>query len=187
MKVLEGKKIRLIPIKSNMADGLFEAYAEIDEHCRFMTGTKREVKKEDVIRFCKRVEDTEDGYYFGIEVKSSGKYIGELAFIDMEKDNDYSSFRFGIYNEKNRNAGFGTEALKLSVQFAFEDLNLHRLDLTVFEQNPKAIHMYEKLGFQLEGTYREVLKFNEKRYNGYLMGMLRKEFDEKKAAGSFKI
>jgi RimJ/RimL family protein N-acetyltransferase len=56
-------------------------------------------------------------------------------------------------------------------------MNLHRLQLTVLDYNARAIAMYERLGFQREGTYRELGLRDGRRYDMHLYGLLRPEWE----------
>jgi RimJ/RimL family protein N-acetyltransferase len=67
--------------------------------------------------------------------------------------------------------------MTLALNFAFEELNMHRVQLTVFQYNERAVALYEKLGFQKEGVYREFLHRDGKRYDMYLYGLLRSEWE----------
>ncbi|HSO58507.1 MAG TPA: GNAT family protein, partial [Paenisporosarcina sp.] len=68
--------------------------------------------------------------------------------------------------------GFGKDAMQLVMNYAFNELNLHRLSLTVFGYNQGAIKLYESLGFRHEGTYREFLQRDGKRHDMHLYGLL---------------
>jgi len=72
--------------------------------------------------------------------------------------------------------GYGGEALRLTIGFAFRELNLHRLQLTVFAYNARAVRLYERAGFQREGAFREFLERDGRRYDMYLYGLLRTEW-----------
>jgi len=72
--------------------------------------------------------------------------------------------------------GYGTEAMRLLLDFAFGELNLYRVQLTVFSYNTRAIALYEKLGFRREGTYREYLRRDGVRHDMHLYGLLRSEW-----------
>jgi RimJ/RimL family protein N-acetyltransferase len=52
-------------------------------------------------------------------------------------------------------AGFGTDAQRALLRFAFNSIGLHRVWLTVYASNARAIRSYEKLGFRREGLMRE--------------------------------
>jgi RimJ/RimL family protein N-acetyltransferase len=73
--------------------------------------------------------------------------------------------------------GYGTEALHLALQYAFDELNLHRITLTVIAYNERAIALYERAGFQREGVFREFGQRDGKRYDMYLYGLLRPEWE----------
>ena len=64
----------------------------------------------------------------------------------------------------------------LMLKYGFDELNLHRIQLTVFEYNERAIALYEKLGFRREGVYREFMLRDGRRYDMYLYGLLRREW-----------
>jgi len=74
--------------------------------------------------------------------------------------------------------GYGKEGMQLALQFAFHEINLHRVQLYVFSYNIRAINLYEKLGFKREGIQREFLQRDGERHDFYLYGMLRHEWDE---------
>ncbi len=72
--------------------------------------------------------------------------------------------------------GYGYEAMVLALNFAFNELNLHRLQLTVYSYNERAIHLYERLGFQREGVYREFLLRDGQYHDMYQYGILSHEW-----------
>ena len=64
------------------------------------------------------------------------------------------------------------------LKYAFKILNLHRVELEVFDYNPRAKAMYEKCGFIQEGIKRDALFLNDKFYNVFIMSILSYEFME---------
>jgi RimJ/RimL family protein N-acetyltransferase len=75
--------------------------------------------------------------------------------------------------------GYGTEALQLALQFAFNELNLYRIQATVFSYNQPSIRLLEKLGFQHEGVYREFLQRDGQRHDMHLYGLLQHEWESR--------
>jgi RimJ/RimL family protein N-acetyltransferase len=75
--------------------------------------------------------------------------------------------------------GYGHEAMTLALQFAFDEINLHRVQLTVFDYNIPAIRLYEKLGFKREGVFREFMQRDGQRHDMYLYGLLSSEWRSK--------
>ena len=82
----------------------------------------------------------------------------------------------GIGNREQWGKGYGREAMDLVLKYGFDELNLHRIQLTVFEYNERAIALYEKLGFRREGVFREFMQREGQRYDMYLYGLLRREW-----------
>ena len=73
--------------------------------------------------------------------------------------------------------GYGTNAVRLLLRHAFENLNLNRVSLVVFESNPRAIHVYKKVGFIEEGRMREFHFSGGEYCDTLIMSMLRREWE----------
>jgi ribosomal-protein-alanine N-acetyltransferase len=85
----------------------------------------------------------------------NGKCIGQAALHSYNAQNRCARYAIGIFDPASWNQGYGADATQLVLQFAFETLNLHRVDLRVLEFNHRAIRCYEKCGFVREGVERE--------------------------------
>ena len=75
-----------------------------------------------------------------------------------------------------RGQGYGTEVVRLLLDFAFKDLNLHRVYLHVFSTNTAVIRVYEKVGFVREGLLRKAAHINGAYVDVLVMGILREEY-----------
>jgi RimJ/RimL family protein N-acetyltransferase len=71
-----------------------------------------------------------------------------------------------------RGQGFGEQMLRELVKIAFEELQLHRLQLFVFDFNQPAIRCYQKVGFVLEGHLRDYRKVQNGYWSSILMSLL---------------
>ena len=72
-------------------------------------------------------------------------------------------------------SGLGTDAVRTLCRFGFDHMNLQRIELNVFETNPRAVRAYEKVGFVLEGTRRRAEFVRGHHVDSYLMGLLSEE------------
>lgn len=63
------------------------------------------------------------------------------------------------------------QLVRLRLEYGFSELNLHRVSLTVFEYNPRAIRTYEECGFQHEGRIRQFMLRDGKRWDALQMGL----------------
>lgn len=104
------------------------------------------------------------------------KVIGTVGFGPIDHRNHNVEFGINIGEKSYWNQGYGTEAVRVLVQYGFDTLNLHRIYLRVFETNPRAIRAYEKAGFTLEGRQRQAEFRNGKYIDMLVMSILRDEF-----------
>jgi RimJ/RimL family protein N-acetyltransferase len=86
----------------------------------------------------------------------------------------------GLGDRGNWGKGFGWDAMTLLLKFAFHELNLYRVQLTVFSYNERARSLYERLGFTREGVFREHLARDGSRHDMILYGMLRSEWEQQR-------
>ena len=85
----------------------------------------------------------------------------------------------GIGDPDDRGRGYGSEALGLMLNYAFQELNLYRLTAVIPENNPAARHLFEEAGFQEEVRRREALHRGRRRWDVIHMGLLRAEWEVK--------
>jgi [ribosomal protein S5]-alanine N-acetyltransferase len=91
---------------------------------------------------------------FAIRKTSEPTIIGfvQVAAINSVHRSAEMGVRIGA--EKNRGQGYGTEALRLALDFCWNHLNLNRVQLSVFKHNLRAIAAYKAAGFRKEGRMR---------------------------------
>ena len=77
--------------------------------------------------------------------KSTGKFIGNTEFFDR-RENDAEWGICITYSMQDK--GFGKEALKRMISYGFSELGLERIRLSVFVDNPRAVHVYESCGLK---------------------------------------
>ena len=82
-----------------------------------------------------------------------------------------------IGDENYRNNGYGTEAIKLILEYGFKYLNLHSIRLSLFSVNERAHKCYLKCGFKDTGRNREKVYLNGKYYDRLIMDILENEFE----------
>ncbi len=103
--------------------------------------------------------------------RASGALVGEVVLNDWDEANRSCGFRTFL-GAAGRGRGLGTEATRLIVRYAFDELGLHRIALNVYDFNPRARHVYEKVGFVHEGTGREALRFDDGWVDVHFMAIL---------------
>ncbi len=104
------------------------------------------------------------------------KLIGTCAFDNIEWFNRCAEFGIMIGEKTYWNQGYGTEAVQLLCRHGFNTLNLNRIYLHVFENNPRAIRAYEKAGFIHEGRNRQGEYRDGKYIDVLIMSILKSEY-----------
>jgi RimJ/RimL family protein N-acetyltransferase len=117
-------------------------------------------------------------YFFSIRTLAEDKLIGELDLDIVNWAGRDAFVGLGIGETEYWSKGYGTDAMNILLRFAFTEINLRRVTLTVFEYNPRAIRSYEKAGFRHEGHLRHLLNREGRRWNELFMGILREEWIE---------
>lgn len=120
--------------------------------------------------------NTETSKSYIIEEKKANQPIGITSLIHIDMKNRNAECIIDIGDQNSWGKGYGTEAFTLLLDYAFLELNLHRVFLRVFSANHKAIRLYEKLGFKHEGSSREALYREGKWQDIVQMGLLKKEY-----------
>jgi len=120
--------------------------------------------------------DAFDGIEFAILTLDEDKVIGSCGLDGISWHDRTSWVGIGIGERDYWGKGYGTDAMHILARYAFEELGLYRLNLNVFSYNERAIRSYEKVGYKVEGTVREALHRDGKRYDLVFMGLLREDF-----------
>jgi RimJ/RimL family protein N-acetyltransferase len=111
-------------------------------------------------------------------IEAERRAVGDINLFEIDTRNQRASIGLSVWREEDRNKGFGTDAMRALLQWAFREYNLHRVELSVDPANGAAIRVYEKLGFVREGCRREA-HFTDGRFiDDMQMGLLRRDFTD---------
>lgn len=109
---------------------------------------------------------------FAIEEQESCAFVGIIGLNNTDLINRCTELYIYIGDEKYWGRGTGTDAIKTLVSFVFNELNLHRISLSVFSYNKRAISTYEKIGFVTEGIMKESLFKSGKYHDKVIMAII---------------
>lgn len=150
-------------------------YCPLDKEVARLTGCKEVFTEEEVKSFFLKCLEEDDRYFFLI-ISPNGRIIGESVINEIDWDLRCANFRIGIYHSTERGRGIGTWATEVTRDFAFEELNLHRLELDVYSFNPRAEKTYLKAGFKREGILKDAIMDGDKYADDILMAILEDEW-----------
>jgi RimJ/RimL family protein N-acetyltransferase len=117
-----------------------------------------------------------DALAYTIAELPTERQVGFTTFSGLDPDNGSVTYHVTIGERDAWGRGLGTETTELMLDHAFARLGLHRVGLTVFAFNERAIRAYEKAGFRVEGRLREAVKREGRFWDEVAMGVLRDEW-----------
>jgi RimJ/RimL family protein N-acetyltransferase len=125
--------------------------------------------------FIDKALQSEHDLVLGIALQDSDRLIGGTGLHRIDFKDRHASFGITIGEKEEWGKGYGTEATRLMVQYAFETLNLNRVWLHVYEYNQRGMRVYEKIGFQKEGVLRQDTYREGRYWDTIVMAILREE------------
>lgn len=120
----------------------------------------------------------DESIILGIVELKNNNLIGNCGLKKINNISRTATLGIFIGDKEERNKGYGAEAIRLLLDYGFNYLNLHEINLDIFEFNKRAIKCYEKVGFKEYGRRRECIYLNGKYYDKISMDILKSEFTE---------
>jgi RimJ/RimL family protein N-acetyltransferase len=180
--LFSGELVRLVAPDPDVTAGLFARWGLDSEYRRlldndparmFSTKKIKEWLEKDFVE-----KEPADFCLFLIQTLADDRLIGFVGLDGILWNHGDSFVGIGLGEREYWGKGYGTDAMRLMLRYAFNELNLQRVSLTVFEYNPRAIRSYEKAGFVLEGRVRLSMKREGRRWDLIYMGILRDEWEK---------
>jgi RimJ/RimL family protein N-acetyltransferase len=164
--VLEGRLIRLRPVRSGDLDQLYGAHTAIRTRGSFFP---LGVQSESAFRR----EFAENGFWQKAEgmlviETSDGEIAGHIEFFRPVSYWDAFELSYQLYDERHAGKGYTTEAVQLLIDYLFGAKKEHRIHLVIVPGNGASQRIAEKCGFTLEGTARGAF-FNDGRNQDVLL------------------
>jgi RimJ/RimL family protein N-acetyltransferase len=170
--LLHGQGVTLRPVRPDDAEALLAATQ--DPEGKRLTGTHATFTLEQVRSHYERVGRADDRHDYAITRSDDpqSRWLGEVVLRNVDRDNRSAGFRIGLAGPAQYGRGLGTTATRLLLDFAFGPLALHRVELEVYAFNPRARHVYEKVGFVVEGVRRDALWWDGAWHDAVAMAIL---------------
>jgi len=169
---ITGERVLLRPVDPADAAGL----AAVDDEALRLTGTQRKASLKKLRRWYATRADHADRLDLSIIDRASGRWAGEVVLNNLDRANRSCGFRILLGSAEFRDRGLGTEASRLALAHAFQRVGVHRVELQVYAFNPRAKHVYDRLGFRYEGTRRQALRWDGQWIDSHVMAMLASEW-----------
>ena len=177
-RLFHGELVRLTAPRPEDAE-VFSRWSEDGEYRRLAdTEAPRPLPPEYFQDRDQVLEPPSDAIEFRIRTLDEDRLVGFVALFSIEWHNSHGWVAVGIGDPADRGRGFGKEAVRLTLRYAFHELGLRRLSLDVISDNLPAIGLYRGLGFQEEGRLRERVYRDGRASDLIYMGLLRRDWEQ---------
>lgn len=171
--MLKGKIVYLSPLLRTDSKILFSWIN--DRNLVLSSAPFRPVSYADHLDWFRAIRNRKDIVIFGIRRIADDCLVGTCQLHSINTLHRSAELQIRIGRKDARRCGIGTEACSLLLHHAFQDLNLNRVYLHVFETNEPAIRLYIRSGFKNEGTLRNAVFIDGRWVNVAIMAILREE------------
>ncbi|MEP7358497.1 MAG: GNAT family protein [Anaerolineales bacterium] len=182
---LRGQKVRLAAVNAETDSETMAAWSRDPELLRNLdTHPARHwtarTMKETTLRLQGEGEQVSE-IAFGIRRLEDGRLIGMTSLEVNSWPNRDAWVAIAIGERENWSKGYGSDALRLLLRYAFAEMNLDSVSLVVFGYNERAQRSYLKVGFKEEGRQRERLQRGGERHDMVFMSVLRADWQRAEA------
>ena len=179
--LLQGELVRLVAADPQTTAEAFSRWLRDSEYWRLLASDPAMPCSVKAIKQALEKDQEKDPppyTMFLIRTLEDDRLIGDIGLEGYLGSHSDTFVGIGLGEREYWGKGYGTDAMRIILRYAFYELNLQRVSLDVFEYNPRAIRSYEKAGFKHEGRVREYLNRGGRRYDLIFMGILRDEWLE---------
>ena len=183
-QLFESQDLRLGPIDHEKDPAIESGWTHDSEFMRLMEMNPARpmsaaMVKKQYEKLEKQIEEDKNLYHFMIRAKADDRLIGKAAILRIEWTNGNCFLQLGIGSAEDRRKGYGTQALQMLLRFAFAELNLFRVTAFAPEYNEGALALLQKFGFAQEVCRRRALERDGRRWDLYVFGLLRDEWQHR--------
>ncbi len=177
---LAGEKVRLRALETRDLDAIWTAYQDLELEL-ITSGDSPPVSDAQVRAFWQQRIDAPapEHRYFAIEPLQGqpGVFAGMCNLYDVDMRNRGAELAIWLASTDLRGRGYGTEAVRLLLGYAFEVCRLERVHLGVYDFNEGGMRAYERAGFRYEGRLHNAIWYQGRYWDEWPMRILRAEWE----------
>ncbi len=180
VQLFEGELIRLAPIDPEKDAETISKWTHDPEYLRLSSAdpvrplSPGQVKKK--LEEMDKEAEKRTQFNFAVRLRDDDRLIGLASIRWIHWTHAAGMIRLSIGQPDDRGKGYGSEALRMLLRYAFDELNLHRIGVDTFEYNTGALRFLERNGFVVEVRRRQAIHRDGRRWDALMLGMLREEW-----------
>ena len=174
---LEGKRVYLRPIMHKDAQGNYPSWLNDEDVCRYNSHGNIVYTREMALEYIDKITNNPLYAVFAICLRENDKHIGNISLQQISKQNKSAEFAILMGDKTQWDKGYAKEASKLLFDYGFGQLDLHRIYCGTSEANIAMQRLALSLGMELEGKRKEAMIKNDKFYDIFEYGIIKKDLD----------
>ena len=171
--LFQGRLVRLAAIDPDADSAIIAGWSRDSEYWRLITSRPAQPVSAAQVR--DRWRNDSDDYEFAVRTLAEDRLIGQIGVWPVWAHRD-AWHGVNLGEREYWGKGYGTDALQVMLRYAFIELGLDRVSLSVLGINARAIRAYEKIGFVHEGRTRRTSRYDGHGLDDVYMGLLRSEW-----------
>jgi RimJ/RimL family protein N-acetyltransferase len=175
--LFRGELVRLTVEEPELLAPLESQWSADSEYSRLLAWEPaRRFSAKNSQKWIEKQYENEGSYAFSIRTLEGDRLIGGIGLDGIRWAHRDCFVGIGLGEREFWGKGYGTDAMRIVLRYAFTELNLERVTLDVFEYNQRGVRSYEKAGFVLEGRQRGQILREGRRWDVIYMGILRQDW-----------
>jgi RimJ/RimL family protein N-acetyltransferase len=175
--LLQGELVRLTTEEPETPAALESRWVADSEYSRLLDwDPARRFSTKNAQKWIEKQQESETTFAFTIRTLADDRIIGGIGLDGIRWTHRDCFVGIGLGEREFWGKGYGTDAMRIILRYAFTELNLHRVTLDVFEYNQRGVRSYEKAGFVIEGRSRGLILREGRRWDVIFMGILREDW-----------
>jgi ribosomal-protein-alanine N-acetyltransferase len=174
-RFIEGNTVYLRAIEQSDANERYLSWINDEEVTRGLASGVYPSTLDDLKKYVQQISGSRNAVMFAICDKENDLHIGNIKLDNFDWVNRTCELGLLLGDRAYWGKGIGTEVMRLTLHYAFHQLNMRKVLLAVYANNPGAIKLYEKVGFKTEGCLRAQIFSKGEYIDKYYMGIFSNE------------
>ncbi len=175
LNTLVGSKLSLIPFREEHISGTYISWLNDPEVNRFLEVKFVPQTYQTVLAYVRSFYGDAEKYMWGICPNNTNHLIGTATLSDINRHHRWGVLGLMIGEKEYWGKGYGTETIKLIVDYAFKRLNLHKVTAGVVALNQGSVKAFQNAGFEIEGTLKSQIFYDGAYCNSLYLGIVNKD------------
>jgi len=175
-RFIEGESIYLRAVEAADAGERYLSWMNDEEVTKGLASGVFPTTIEDLKKYIQNITSSRNAVMFAVCDKQSDLHIGNIKLDNFDWVNRTCELGLLLGDRSYWGKGVGTQVMELTLKYAFQQLNIRKVVLAVYANNPAAIRLYEKVGFQKEGCLRDQIFYKGEYIDKYYMGIFSNQF-----------